>query len=162
MSPSPKSRISRISWKSRKFNFPISLGIFKCPMASLNVPKSKILNIPNTPKVLKIEFPNILRHIQMVYVISQCPQVQKSQKSHKSWISWISQISPKSQKLNFQYPYAYSDVLWYLPMSKIPKIWISPITWPISWNILLYENHNLATLLVLLVLTLCWEWHLNV
>ena len=66
MSPSPKSRISRISRKSRKFNFPISLGIFKCPMASPNVPKSKIPkmpNIPNIPKVSKIQFPNILRHI---------------------------------------------------------------------------------------------------
>merc|ERR1711947_29440 len=80
----PKSKIpkmpnSQISRKSRKFNFPISLGIFKCPMASPNVPKSKIPNIPNIPnipKVLKIQFPNILRHIQMSYGISQCPQVQ--------------------------------------------------------------------------------------
>ena len=26
--------------------------------------------------IMKIEFPNILRHIQMSYGISQCPQVQ--------------------------------------------------------------------------------------
>ena len=55
----------------------------------------------------------------MSYGISQCPQVQNPENAEypkypeypESLKNWIS-----------QYPYAYSNVLWYLPMSKIPKI----------------------------------------
>ena len=42
--------------------------------------------------IMKIEFPNILRHIQMSYGISQCPQVQNPEypeypESHENSIS---------------------------------------------------------------------------
>ena len=69
MSPSPisrKSRISRISWisrKSQKFNFPISLGIFRCLMVSPNVPKSKIPKIPEFPQ-LPGQYPEIFGYIE--------------------------------------------------------------------------------------------------
>ena len=53
-------------------------------MASPNVPKFKIPNIPNIPKVSKIQFPNILRHIQVSYGISQCPKVQNPENAENA------------------------------------------------------------------------------